>query len=92
MAALLKNEPGGRQPRPALAAHRSPPLPPCDPARAGSGILVCILTTLIATDFKPARVISEIESTLKMQLVFSTLLMTPVRFKGGSGGRGEGWQ
>ena len=35
-------------------------------------------TTLIATDFKPARVVSEIESTLKMQLVVSTLIMTPV--------------
>ena len=42
------------------------------------GILVCLLTTLIATDLKPARGIHEIESTLKMQLVISTLLATPV--------------
>ena len=39
---------------------------------------MCILTALIATDLKPAKVISEIESTLKVQLVVSTLLMTPV--------------
>jgi hypothetical protein len=36
-------------------------------------------TTLIATDLKPARVVSEIESTLKVQLIVSTLIMTPVR-------------
>ena len=48
----------------------------------GSGIIVCILTTLIATDFRPARVVSEIESTLKVQLVVSTLIMTPVSTAG----------
>ena len=42
------------------------------------GILVCLVTTLIATDLKPARGINEIESTLKLQLVISTLLATPV--------------
>ncbi|KDD76475.1 Inorganic H+ pyrophosphatase [Helicosporidium sp. ATCC 50920] len=46
----------------------------------GVGIIVCILTTLLATDIRPARVVSEIESTLKMQLVVSTLLMTPAAF------------
>eukprot|EP00775_Hariotina_reticulata_P003821 gene3821-4079_t len=45
---------------------------------SATGILVCILTTLIATDLKPAKQISEIEHTLKMQLIISTLLMTPV--------------
>lgn len=45
-----------------------------------TGILVCIATTLIATDFKPARVISEIESTLKNQLIISTALMTPATY------------
>lgn len=45
---------------------------------SATGILVCILTTLIATDLKPARHISEIEHTLKMQLIISTVLMTPV--------------
>jgi inorganic pyrophosphatase len=44
-----------------------------------SGIIVCMLTTLIATDLKPARVVSEIENTLKGQLIISTLAMTPVR-------------
>lgn len=45
----------------------------------GSGIVICMLTTLIATDLKPARVVSEIESTLKFQLIISTAAMTPVR-------------
>lgn len=45
---------------------------------SATGIIVCILTTLIATDLKPARHISEIEHTLKMQLIISTVLMTPV--------------
>ena len=42
------------------------------------GLLVCLLTTLVATDLKPARGINEIESTLKLQLIVSTLLATPV--------------
>jgi inorganic pyrophosphatase len=42
------------------------------------GILVCLLTTLIATDLKPAKTIPEIEPTLKVQLIVSTLAMTPV--------------
>lgn len=46
----------------------------------GAGILVCLATTLIATDLKPARVISEIESTLKNQLIISTAAMTPVAY------------
>jgi inorganic pyrophosphatase len=45
---------------------------------SATGIIVCMLTTLIATDLKPARHISEIEHTLKMQLIISTVLMTPV--------------
>jgi inorganic pyrophosphatase len=45
---------------------------------SATGIIVCILTTLIATDLKPARQISEIEHTLKMQLIISTVIMTPV--------------
>jgi hypothetical protein len=65
---------------------------------SASGILTCVLVTLIATDLKPAQQISEIESTLKMQLVISTVLMTPVRGRGGGGGAvvyawhlGGGW-
>lgn len=45
---------------------------------SATGILVCLLTTLIATDIKPAKQISEIESTLKLQLIISTVIMTPV--------------
>ena len=46
------------------------------------GILVCVVTTFIATDLKPARLVSDIERTLKLQLVISTLLATPVSFQG----------
>ena len=41
------------------------------------GMLVCLATTFLATDIRPARVVSEIESTLKQQLVVSTTLATP---------------
>ena len=43
-----------------------------------AGIIVSLFTTLIATDISPARSIPTIESTLKLQLIVSTLLMTPV--------------
>lgn len=43
-----------------------------------AGILVSLLTTLLATDLKPAKTIDEIESTLKNQLIVATILMTPV--------------
>jgi hypothetical protein len=46
---------------------------------SAAGILTCVLVTLLATDIKPATQISEIESTLKLQLIVSTVLMTPVR-------------
>ena len=62
----------------ACPAARSPPLHRLRAATAPAGIVVCILTTLIATDLKPARVVAEIESTLKVQLIVSTLVMTPV--------------
>lgn len=39
---------------------------------------MCLLTTFVATDLYPAKAIPEIEHTLKMQLIISTLLMTPV--------------
>ncbi|KAK9830190.1 hypothetical protein WJX72_010203 [[Myrmecia] bisecta] len=44
---------------------------------SAAGILCCIATTFIATDLKPARLVSEIESTLKHQLIISTALATP---------------
>ena len=44
-----------------------------------AGILVSLLTTLVATDIRPARLVDEIEQTLKYQLIISTVVMTPVR-------------
>ena len=43
-----------------------------------SGIVVSIFVTFLATDLKPARVVEEIENTLKNQLIITTILMTPV--------------
>lgn len=45
---------------------------------SATGIIVCLVTTVIATDLRPARIPEEIENTLKLQLVISTLLATPV--------------
>jgi H+-translocating diphosphatase len=45
-----------------------------------AGILVCLFTTLLATDIVPAQNVPGIEPALKMQLVVSTLVMTPVVF------------
>ena len=51
---------------------------------SAAGIICCLLTTFIATDLRPARMVSEIENTLKYQLIISTLLATPVRPPGPS--------
>lgn len=40
------------------------------------GILVCLLTTLFATDFFEIKTVKEIEPALKYQLIISTILMT----------------
>ncbi|KVI11691.1 Pyrophosphate-energised proton pump [Cynara cardunculus var. scolymus] len=40
------------------------------------GILVCLLTTLFATDFFEVKTVKEIEPALKNQLIISTVLMT----------------
>ncbi|GFQ01779.1 pyrophosphate-energized vacuolar membrane proton pump [Phtheirospermum japonicum] len=40
------------------------------------GILVCLLTTLFATDFFEVKAVKEIEPALKNQLIISTVLMT----------------
>ncbi|KAI5398167.1 Pyrophosphate-energized vacuolar membrane proton pump 1, variant 3 [Lathyrus oleraceus] len=40
------------------------------------GLLVCLLTTLFATDFFEIKLVKEIEPALKKQLVISTILMT----------------
>lgn len=45
---------------------------------SATGLIVCLLTTIVATDLRPARVVSEIENTLKLQLIISTVLATPV--------------
>ncbi|RZC51066.1 hypothetical protein C5167_019492 [Papaver somniferum] len=40
------------------------------------GILVCLLTTLFATDFFEIKLVTQIEPALKNQLIISTALMT----------------
>ncbi|TYH02069.1 hypothetical protein ES288_A09G108900v1 [Gossypium darwinii] len=48
-----------------------------DIAGMGSvGILVCLITTLFATDLFEIKVVKEIEPALKKQLIISTILMT----------------
>ena len=42
------------------------------------GIFVCLITTFVATDWKPAKKCNEIEKVLKLQLVISAVIMTPV--------------
>ena len=61
-----------------LGTHHSWPAMSFPLLISAAGILVCLLTTLLATDFKPATSIPEIEPALKQQLVVSTVLMTPV--------------
>ncbi|CAA7388970.1 unnamed protein product [Spirodela intermedia] len=40
------------------------------------GIVVCLITTLFATDFLEIKTVKEIEPSLKKQLLISTVLMT----------------
>ncbi|CAD6265786.1 unnamed protein product [Miscanthus lutarioriparius] len=40
------------------------------------GIIVCLITTLFATDFFEVKAVKEIEPALKKQLIISTTLMT----------------
>lgn len=40
------------------------------------GILVCLVTTLFATDFFEVKAVKDIEPSLKKQLIISTALMT----------------
>ncbi|KAL3008348.1 hypothetical protein AAZX31_07G027000 [Glycine max] len=40
------------------------------------GIIVCLITTLFATDFFEIKAVKEIEPALKKQLIISTVLMT----------------
>ena len=49
----------------------------CYPLLVSSmGILVCLITTLFATDFFEIKAVKEIEPALKKQLIISTILMT----------------
>ncbi|KAL0462310.1 UNVERIFIED_CONTAM: Pyrophosphate-energized vacuolar membrane proton pump [Sesamum latifolium] len=47
-----------------------------DIAVSSVGILVCLLTTLFATDFFEVKAVEQIEPALKKQLIISTVLMT----------------
>ena len=40
------------------------------------GIIVCLITTLFATDIFEIKAVKEIEPALKRQLIISTILMT----------------
>mmetsp|Transcript_17096 Transcript_17096/g.33471 ORF Transcript_17096/g.33471 Transcript_17096/m.33471 type:complete len:794 (-) Transcript_17096:79-2460(-) len=44
------------------------------------GILVCLATSFVATDVSPVRKESDIEHVLKVQLILSTVLLTPAIF------------
>ncbi|GKF16964.1 pyrophosphate-energized vacuolar membrane proton pump [Tanacetum coccineum] len=49
----------------------------CYPLLVSSvGILVCLITTLFATDFYEIKVVGEIQTALKKQLIISTILKT----------------
>jgi inorganic pyrophosphatase len=49
----------------------------CYPLLVSSvGIIVCLITTLFATDVFEIKAVNEIEPALKKQLIISTALMT----------------
>lgn len=49
----------------------------CYPLLVSSvGIIVCLITTLFATDFFEIKSVNDIEPALKNQLIISTVLMT----------------
>merc|ERR1711916_109670 len=47
---------------------------------SAGGIAVCFLTSFVATHISPVTRKSEVERTLKVQLIVSTILMTPVLY------------
>jgi len=47
---------------------------------SATGIIVCIVTSFVATNLIVVKDTSEIEPSLKRQLIVSTVLMTPVLF------------
>jgi len=48
---------------------------------SGAGIVVCLLTSFVATNLRPVKKEADIETALKTQLLVSTALMTPVLYK-----------
>jgi len=48
---------------------------------SGAGIIVCLLTSFVATHIKTVQREADIESALKLQLFVSTALMTPALYK-----------
>lgn len=44
----------------------------------GAGLIVCFLTSFVATHIRPVTREAQIETALKEQLIVSTLLMTPI--------------
>jgi inorganic pyrophosphatase len=49
-------------------------------AVSASGIVVCIAVSFLATDIMPVQQECDVQSALKMQLVASTIAMTPVLY------------
>ncbi|CAM9406892.1 unnamed protein product [Chrysoparadoxa australica] len=47
---------------------------------SAAGILVCLLTSFLATNILPVKTQPDVESALKLQLIVTTLLMVPVAY------------
>ena len=47
---------------------------------SAAGILVCLISSFLATHIKPVRVEADIENALKLQLIVTTILMAPVTY------------
>mmetsp|Transcript_10350 Transcript_10350/g.18249 ORF Transcript_10350/g.18249 Transcript_10350/m.18249 type:complete len:789 (+) Transcript_10350:154-2520(+) len=47
---------------------------------SATGLLVCFVTSFMATNVSPVRCESDVERVLKMQLILSTALLTPAIF------------
>ena len=45
-----------------------------------SGVMVCLITSFVATHLSPVKEIKDIEKSLKLQLIISTVLMTPTLY------------
>jgi len=49
-------------------------------ALSGAGILVCFVTSFVATHLNPVKTEHDIEGVLKKQIIITTLLMTPTAY------------